>query len=100
MERLAADAGWVKFLDWYRSFDTLVNQQDRVKLDAEVPEEACAYVLSESRARYYLSNGYVRVRPAGPSDQVLTAVDVLRSYGGGFLEQVIEAGLARIPDES
>jgi hypothetical protein len=46
-----------------------------------------------------VSKGHVRVRRLGPDDRVLSSVEVVRLYGGSFLEDVNEYGLARIPDQ-
>jgi hypothetical protein len=100
MERLADRPEWSVFLQWYRVFDRLVREQDRERLDARVPDAACVHVLTASRTEYYLSGGYVRIRRVSPSDRALSAVEVFTSYGGGFLEDVNEYGLARVPDET
>jgi hypothetical protein len=99
LERIADDPRWSIFLEWYRSFNELVRLQDRAKLDAEVPDEAVLHVLEASRAKYYLSKGHVRVSRLGLDDQVLSSVEVVRLYGGSYLEDVNEYGLARIPDQ-
>jgi hypothetical protein len=99
LERLADNPEWSIFLEWYRCFKELVRRQDREKLDAHVPDEAVLHVLKASRARYHVSQGHVRVRRLGPDDQVLSSVEVVRLYGGSFLEDVNEYGLARIPDQ-
>ena len=98
LERLADNPQWSIFLEWNRSFQEFVRRQDRAKLDAEVPDGAVLHVLEASRAKYHVSKGHVRVRRLGPDDRVLSSVEVVRLYGGSFLEDVNEYGLARIPD--
>ena len=97
LDRLAAKPDWAGYLQWYRDFDRLVQQQDRAKLDAELPADAVLQVLSGSRTNYYQSEGFVRAKQHGPDDRVLSAVDVVTLYGGSFLEDVSEAGLAPVP---
>lgn len=97
LQRLSANPAWAQYLAWYGDFATLVRTQDRAKLDAEVPDEACLHVLGGSSATYYLSGGYVRTRRAEASDAQLTAAEVFTRFGGGFLEEVNEAGLAHVP---
>jgi hypothetical protein len=99
LERLADNPEWSIFLEWSRSINALVDRQDREKLDAEVPDEAVLHVLEASCAKYHVSKGHVRVRRLGPDDQMLSSVEVVRLYGGSFLEEVNEYGLARIPDQ-
>jgi hypothetical protein len=99
LERLADDPEWSTFLEWSRNINELVDRQDREKLDADVPGEAVLHVLEASRAKYHVSKGHVRVSRLGPDDRVLSSVEVVRLYGGSFLEDVNEYGLARIPDQ-
>ena len=95
LQRLGSNPGWAQYLSWYGEYNSLVRTQDRSKLDAEVPDEACLAVLSGLSTPYYLSGGYVRTRPAG-GDEQLTAAEVFTRFGGSFLEEVNEAGLARV----
>src|SRR5688572_10813579 len=98
MERLADRPEWAVYLGWYRNWTRLVEDQDRAKLDAEIPDDACVHVLSASRVEYFRSATHVRARRHHPTDRRITAVDIVHRYGGGFLEDVCEAGLAPIPD--
>lgn len=98
LERLGDRPEWAEFLSWVRDFDRLVDTEDRQKLDYELPDEACRQVLRESRHRYYLSEGYVRLRPWGTIEAVLSAVEVLDRYGGRVLEDVREYGLVNVAD--
>jgi len=98
LQRLADNPEWSTFLEWSRDINELLRRQDREKLDAEVPDEAVLHVLEASRAKYHVSKGHVRVGRLGPDDRVLSSVEVVRLYGGSFLEEVNEYGLARIPD--
>lgn len=41
LERLADKPEWTVYLDWYRNEDQIVEVQDRSKLDAEMPDDAC-----------------------------------------------------------
>jgi len=96
LERLADRPERAEFLQWTHESDRLVANQDREKLDYELPDEACRHVLSESRRHYYISEGYLRIRPWGTTEAVLSAVDVLDRYGGRVLEDVHEYGLVNV----
>jgi hypothetical protein len=96
LERLADKPEWTVYLEWYRNEDKIVDMQDRSKLDAEMPDEACLHVLSASKTRYYLSGGYLRSRRFSPSDTVLSAVDAFKAYGGRSLEDAQEYGSVKI----
>jgi hypothetical protein len=99
MERLADKPEWAAYLDWYRHMDEIVDEQDRGKLDAEVPDDACLHVLSASQTPYFLSGGYLRSQRFTPSDRVLSAADAFKLYGGGSLEDAREYGLVEVPTD-
>lgn len=97
LERLTDRPEWTVYADSYRDFAELVRRQDREKLDAELPDEACRHVLGASRTEYYEADGYLRTRRHTPADRVITPLEIFNRYGGHFLEDVTEAGLARVP---
>jgi hypothetical protein len=98
-ERLGNRAEWATYLSWFRDIDQLVQQQDRSKLDAELPDEACFHVLSASRRRYYLFGGYLRVRRYGASDVELSVVETFNLFGGRALEDASEYGSVSVPGD-
>jgi hypothetical protein len=95
--RLADKPEWAAYLEWYRDFQRIVDEQDRTKLDAQMPDDACLHVLSASKTRYYQSGGYLRFRRFSPSDRVLSPVDAFKLYGGSALEDAREYGLVQVP---
>lgn len=98
VERLVDRPEWTGYLEWYRGYRDLAYQQERDKLHAELPDDLCVHMLRESRVEYYESDGHIRVRRFGQDDdRTVTAVEILQRYGGSLLEDVLEAGLARIP---
>jgi hypothetical protein len=100
LDRLADRPDWSDYLDWYHDFDRLVRIQDRTKLNAEVPEEACVHVLTALHMPYYEADGHIRLRRHNRTDRVVTAVDIYRRFGGAYLEDVNEYGLAHIPRQN
>jgi hypothetical protein len=94
MQLLGDRTEWTTYLDWFRDFDRIVSLQDRRKLNAEIPDEACLHVLRGSRLEFFLSDGYVRLRSMDPDAERLAASDVFLRFGGSFLEEVCESGLA------
>jgi hypothetical protein len=96
LQRLSENPAWADYLAWTADFDRLVDAQDRSKLDAVVPDDACRHVLAGSSKTYYLSDGYLRVTARDSADQILNSVDVFNTYGGGRLEEVQEAGLVKV----
>jgi hypothetical protein len=99
LDRLADKPEWTVYREWYRNEDQIVQVQDRSKLDAEMPDDACLHVLSASQTKYYLSGGYLRFRRFSPSDRELSAMDAFKLYGGSSLEEAREYGLVEIPSD-
>ena len=96
MDRLGARPEWAEWLGWHENFARIVREQDRAKLDFELPDDVCIHVLSGSERKYFLADDHVRVRRTGADDRELSAVDVFHTYGGSILEDVNEAGLAKV----
>jgi hypothetical protein len=97
--RLADDPAWAGFYAWSQNFDQIVAQQDRAKLDVELPDDLCRHVLAASRKRYTLSRGYLRAAPSSQPGQQFSAIEAYERCGGGFLEEVNEAGSKEVPPE-
>jgi hypothetical protein len=99
LDRMADDPAWARFHAWSQDFDQLVARQDRAKLDLELPDDLCRHVLAASTQRYSLSGGYLRAtRPSQPGRH-FSAIEVFDRYGGGFLEEISEAGSKKVPLE-
>ncbi|MEV4313387.1 hypothetical protein [Actinocrispum sp. NPDC049592] len=49
-------------------------------------------VLSGSKLELYEAADTIRSCRFGPADRVISAVEVYRRFGGGFLEDVLEKG--------
>jgi hypothetical protein len=96
MERLADKAEWAVYLAWYRNMNQIVDEQDRGKLDDEMPHDACLHVLKASRVTYFMSGGYLRCQRHTGSDRVLSAADAFKLYGGRSLEDAREYGLVKV----
>jgi hypothetical protein len=97
MDRLLDNPDWHGYHSWYTNYGQLVRRQDRQKLDSELPDDISRHILTASRAKYYLSDGFIRTRPHGSSNAVMSAAEIYERYGGSLLEDVQEAGLVAIP---
>jgi hypothetical protein len=99
MERLADKPEWAAFLEWSRRMDEIVDEQDRGKLDAEVPDDARLHVLNASHTTYFVSGGYLCSQSFSPSDRRLSAAEAFNLYGGRSLEDAREYGLVEVPTD-
>lgn len=93
------DNKWNKFILWYKSFDDIVDKQDRSKLDSITPDDLCKEVFSLANTTYYVSGGYLRKLPMQSSDKTISVLEIFKKYGGTALEQIIEAGLVEVDSE-
>jgi hypothetical protein len=96
LARLADRPEWGQYLDWWRREDSLINNQERDKLDRELPDELCRHILAPSSARYRISNGHLQRVPANSAEPTYSAVEIYDRYGGSVLEEVKEKGSARV----
>lgn len=96
MERLGGRQEWSAYLNWHRDFDQIVREQDREKLDFELPDEVCIHVLSGSKRRWYVSGGVLRDWEIGATERELTSVEAFKEYGGHALEDALEFGSFRV----
>jgi len=84
--------------EWFGNIDNLVENQDREKLDSEVPEELVLEVAREigNSLILYLGKGYLRSRHHSTTDIELDALQVIQSYGGEALEEVLEKSIVEV----
>lgn len=85
---------WTELREWYESFDSIVAQQDRAKLDAEVPEALVQAVADRSRQLFCLADGTLRSSDTGTQGNFLSAREVVDRFGGSSIEEVNERGSA------
>ena len=96
-ERLADSPDWAVYVDWWRNERELIVEQDRDKLDHQMPDDVCRHVLAGSDARYRVSNGHVRMAASDTEARTYSAVEIYDQFGGIVLEEVREFGSWRIP---
>jgi hypothetical protein len=86
-------ADWQFIVEWLTQYPVLVDTQDRVRLDYELPDEFVRVVLARSDLKCYLSNdGWLRSWKMSSDDKVVTAFDAFIRYGGHALEEACEKG--------
>jgi len=99
MERLADSPDWAEYLAWWRRDREIVDNQERDKLNHEMPDDACRHVLAALPNRYRISEGWLR--PARPevSEPTYSAVEIFDRYGGSIMEDAEESGSSPLPSQ-
>jgi hypothetical protein len=97
LELLADSPHWAEYAAWWRNERELIINQDRAKLDHQLPDDVCRHVLAGSDVRYRITHGHVRCAVNDSDEQTYSAVEIYDWYGGGALEEVKEFGSFRIP---
>jgi hypothetical protein len=89
----SSDYNWEQFAIWYGDYDRLVDQQDREKLDYELPDGIVRLVLAQSDKVYFLAkDGWLRSYRISSEDEKLSALEAFQRYGGDVIEDVLEKG--------
>ncbi|WP_308915898.1 hypothetical protein [Jannaschia sp. LMIT008] len=90
------DPRWRGYGAWLRDFDAIVNEQDRAKLDASMPDDLVRAALREAGIAVYRSGRTLRSRRAAETDRVVPAEEVFDSYGGDVVEEIFERGSVQV----
>ena len=85
-----------KYWNWHLDFDSLVNTQDRLKLDRKLPDELVLDVLKKHSGFLYVSKKYLRARRLYDEDVEISFIDAYLNYGGSSVEQAYTSGLVTI----
>jgi hypothetical protein len=96
LERLADSPDWAEYVDWWRNERVLIVNQDRDKLDHQLPDDLCRHVLTGSNVRYRILQGHVRWAANDTEEQTYRAIEIYDRYGGSALEEVKEFGSYQI----
>jgi hypothetical protein len=92
-----ANSDWIAYGEWLSIFNQLVIDQDRKKLDQELPFEFVKEVLADCDVKFFLSEEcIIRSYRLNSEDLELNAVDAFINYGGHALEEALEKGSYKI----
>ena len=92
-----SNQNWHEFVTWLENWATVVDTQDRAKLDYELPDLFVQTVLANSNLQCHLSeDGWLRFRKNSPDDQQITALQAFNRFGGRALEEAYEKGSAKV----
>jgi hypothetical protein len=89
---------WRAFYDLFLNFDKLVRQQDRTKLDADVPGRLIRTVLGQSRQKLFLRDNLLRSRQTDMDDVPLGVLTVYDRFGD-VIDEVMERGSFRVNEK-
>lgn len=92
VERLADSPEWAEYVGWWHNQHVLIANQDRDKLDHQLPDDLCRHVLIGSSTRYRILHGHVRRAANDTEGQTYSAIEIYDRYGGSVLEEVNEFG--------
>lgn len=102
LETVFAKDCWKKYRIAYENLNSIVARQDRDLLDEVVPFQLARDVCALSKLKFYLyyqempHHLYTR-EPEHPGDyEVLNASEVLLRFGGRYIEEVLEYGMAYV----
>ena len=89
---------WKFITDWVKQYDSLINIQDRDKLDYELPDQFTQEVLELCDLLFYLSEDGIWLRSwlTSPTDRILTARETFDRYGGKSMDEAIEYGSFKV----
>lgn len=98
LSEVLADPRWSEYATWFRNLARIVRDQDRVILDAPVPQALADAALRRLPLRFSLDGGTLRlIRDDGREHaEVLTALEVAQRYDGSTVEEVLEFGSAKV----
>ncbi|MEO7690363.1 MAG: hypothetical protein ABIS51_13855 [Sphingomonas sp.] len=86
-------ADWAFLQEWASNWTSLVNTQDRSKLDAELPVEFVREMLSLSQVTLFLAHdGWLRSYQLSGSDLSISALSAFNRFGGTAIENALEYG--------
>lgn len=83
---------WDRYYEWYLNYDRLVDEQDREKLDAIVPDKLVSEILSQSKQTFFQGEGWLRSYRFAKDDEEVSALAVFEKFGGRALDEVLEKG--------
>ena len=97
LETVIAEHASPEFRSQYAKFDQFVHDQNRVILDATVPDELVRQIASRSLLTFSLdSTGILRASGSSHVGRTLSALDVVERFGGSVIEEVLERGSSHV----
>ena len=93
---------WTKYKIYFDNLDSLVQKQDRVILDEEIPFELAKEVCELSKLKFYLYYKYTPHRLASykqgndsPFEEI-SSLDILLRFGGSYIEETMERTMSDV----
>lgn len=93
IEIASSRASWHVFEYWMQDYGRIVASNDREKLDYVVPVELAEECLQlYPKLMFFSPDGHLRSFRATPDDEIISAVDAFRRYGGNAVHEAYEYG--------
>lgn len=96
LEQLLEEPEWAGYLKWFRDFNRHVDSQNRVVLDAILPEKLVVRAMEICRLRFRVHLGHLS-KCIDQTEDSISAVDAFHRYGLNALEEVLEYGSFSVP---
>ncbi|MCR9119026.1 MAG: hypothetical protein NXI22_19010 [bacterium] len=97
LESVLSGHGFAEFGINYAMFDQLVNEQNRDILDAVVPNALVHAVACRCSQKFSLgADDVLRLADNANGGKILSALEVVKRFGGAVIEEVLEYGSSRV----
>lgn len=102
LKKVFAKDCWQKYRIAYENLDHIIAHQDRQILDETIPFQLAKEICELSKLKFYLDYQeiphrlYAREQENPEEYEVLNASEVLRQFGGHFIEEALEYGVAYV----
>ena len=90
------DPEWQVYADWSDELETIVEAQDRRRLDAQMPEQLVRAALSMMDTVVYQSGDRISSTRWSDSDRAIPVRDIYDRFGGSVVEDVFERGSVNV----
>jgi hypothetical protein len=97
LKKVTKGVRWKQFESLCLDFDDHVQKQNRLVLDAEMPEEFCREALGMSSLVFCLrQDGHLELLREDVHGGRLTALEAYEQFGGDSLEEALEYGCVQV----
>lgn len=93
------DPRWSAFKSTLENYDSIVQNQDRSKLDCEVPSELSNAILAKIEFRFVVRNGIARLSTEAEKN-TLSSAEIASVFGGEIIEEILEFGSASVSNST
>ena len=105
LKSILRDPKWQTFRDSHENLENIAKNQNREILDQEIPHQLAFEVCSQSNKRFFyypsrlpklLSTFQWQRNSPNEEMEILSAVDILKRFGGSKIEEVFEKNYTEV----